>query len=359
MAAGILITGGAGFIGSHAVEALVRAGRPVRVFDDFSTGSRANLAPWLPRIELVEGDVRDADAVREAARGCESIVHLAAIASVQKSIDDPEATREVNVDGTEHVLVAAREAGVRRVVVASSCAVYGEPDDLPIDEWQPFDPRSPYAASKMAAERLCLSLCDRGGVDIGPLRFFNVYGPRQDPSSDYSGVIARFMERLSMGEPCTVYGDGKQSRDFVYVTDVIAALRLALDARRLGAQPLNVGTGVETSVHELLAALMQGTGRECEVVHAPAREGDVRHSRASRNRAADQLGWEPEVRVADGLATTWAWFQGRASRVEDDDTSPGGDEDTPDNDEFASPDAVAEESAAVPADPAPDFDLDL
>jgi UDP-glucose 4-epimerase len=261
--------------------------------------------------------------VREAARGCALILHLAAVASVARSLDAPEETRTVNVDGTENVLVAAREAGARRVVVASTCAVYGDPDELPVDEWTALDPQSPYAASKATVERLCLSLCDRGGLDIGPLRFFNVYGPRQDPSSDYSGVIAVFMDHLAAGTPCTLYGDGGQTRDFVYVSDVIEACRLAFDARRLGAQPLNVGTGVETSVRELLAMLMQGTGRESEVVAAPARQGEVRHSRASRNRAADQIGWEPEVRIVDGLAATWAWYRTRREAGADEEAVDG------------------------------------
>ena len=319
----ILITGGAGFIGSHAVEASVRAGRRVRVLDDFSTGRRANIAHWKSQIEVVEGDVRDLDLVRDAARGCELVLHLAAIASVQRSLDDPEETKAVNVDGTENVLVAAREASARRVVVASSCAVYGQPDDLPVDEWTILDPQSPYAASKAAAERLCLSLCDRGGLDIAPLRFFNVYGPRQDPSSDYSGVIAIFMDHLAAGTACTIYGDGGQTRDFVYVSDVIEACRLAFAARRLGAQPLNIGTGVETSVRELLAMLVQGTGIESEVINGPPRPGEVRHSKASRNRAADQIGWDPEVRIADGLAATWAWYKARREAGTEDDDEGG------------------------------------
>jgi len=214
------------------------------------------------------------------------------------------------------VLVAAREASARRVVVASSCAVYGDPDDLPVDEWTPLDPQSPYAASKAAVERLCLSLCDRGGLDIAPLRFFNVYGPRQEPSSDYAGVIAVFMDHLASNTACTVNGDGGQTRDFVYVSDVIEACRLSFAARRLGAQPLNIGTGAETSIRDLLAMLMQGTGISCDVVSGPARPGEVRHSKASRNRAADQIGWDPEVRIADGLAATWAWHKARREAAE-------------------------------------------
>ena len=355
----ILITGGAGFIGSHAVEASVRAGRRVRVLDDFSTGRRSNISRWLAQIEVVEGDVRDLELTREAARGCELVLHLAAVASVTRSLDDPEETRAVNVGGTENVLVAAREAGARRVVVASSCAVYGDPDDLPVDEWTVLQPRSPYADSKAVVERLCLSLCDRGGLDIGPLRFFNVYGPRQDPSSDYSGVIAVFMDHLAAGTPCTLYGDGGQTRDFVYVSDVVEACRLAFAARRLGAQPLNIGTGVETSVRELLTMLMQGTGRECEVVSAPAREGEVRHSRASRNRAADEIGWEPEVRIADGLASTWAWYRARSEAGAEEAEDEAGAEDETEGVEapIVDADAPAESESGLDPDAAPAPDL--
>jgi len=248
---------------------------------------------------------------------------------VRRSFDDPAETRAVNVEGTANVLAAARAAGARRFVLASSCAVYGTTDALPVAEAAPPHPESPYAQSKLDGEGLCRAACaDRpgaraGGFDTAVLRFFNVYGPRQDPSSDYSGVIAVFMDRLAAGRPCTVYGDGSQSRDFVYVEDVVAACLAALEGRApgdarpgsgsqagrpLGATPVNVGTGVETTLHDVLAALALASGREPVVCYAAAREGDIRRSRAACERAAELLGFRASVAFREGLAATWSWY---------------------------------------------------
>jgi UDP-glucose 4-epimerase len=311
MTTNVLITGGAGFIGSHAVETLLAAGERVRVLDDFSTGRRENLAGMNGALEVIDGDVREPETVMAAMRGCDRVLHLAAIASVARSFDDPATTEAVNVDGTANVLAAASRAGARRVVLASSCAVYGATSELPISEAAPTRPASPYARSKLGAEGLCRAACASDGLDVGVLRFFNVYGPRQDPSSDYSGVIAIFMERLASGRTCTVYGDGRQSRDFVFVDDVVAACRTALDGRELDAAPVNIGTGAETTVRDVLAALAQASGREPVVQFAAAREGDILHSCAACERAAELLGFRPTVSFSQGLAATWSWHAAR------------------------------------------------
>ncbi|MGD0997977.1 MAG: NAD-dependent epimerase/dehydratase family protein [Thermoleophilia bacterium] len=307
MTDGVLITGGAGFIGSHAAEALLSAGERVRVLDDFSTGRPENLAGISGALEVVEGDVRDPETVTAAMRGCDRVLHLAAIASVTRSFADPATTEAVNVGGTANVLAAARDGGARRVVLASSCAVYGATAALPVSEAAPTRPESPYARSKLAGEDLCRAACARDGLQAGVLRFFNVYGPRQDPSSDYSGVIAIFMERLSSGGTCTVYGDGRQTRDFVFVADVVAACRAALDARALDGAPVNVGTGVETSLRDVLAALATASGREPLVAFAAAREGDIRRSWAACDRAVELLGFRATTALTQGLAATWSW----------------------------------------------------
>ncbi len=311
MTNGVLITGGAGFIGSHAAEALLGAGEKVRVLDDFSTGRRENLAGMAGALEVVEGDVRDRAAVAAAMRGCDRVLHLAAIASVTRSFYDPARTEAVTVGGTANVLAAARAQGARRVVLASSCAVYGAAGELPVAESAATHPESPYARSKLAAEALCRAACADDGLDAGVLRFFNVYGPRQDPSSEYSGVIAIFMACVSEGRPCTVYGDGSQTRDFVFVGDVVAACRAALDGQELGALPMNVGTGVETSVNDVLATLAEASGRAPVVRFESARQGDARRSRAACERAVELLGWRSSVGFADGLAATWSWHVAR------------------------------------------------
>jgi UDP-glucose 4-epimerase len=312
MTAPVLITGGAGFIGSHAVEELLADGESVRVLDNFTTGRRENLAGMVGSLEVIEGDIRDRDTLAAAAAGCDRVLHLAAIASVTRSFDDPAETEAVNVTGTANVLAAARDAGARKVVLASSCAVYGTTDALPVAEAALPHPESPYAQSKLDGEGLCRAACG-DGFDAGVMRFFNVYGPRQDPSSDYSGVIAIFMDRLSGARPCTVYGDGYQTRDFVFVKDVVAACRAALDGQTrdgqtLAAQPINVGTGIETSLRDVLAALALASGREPVVQYAAAREGDILRSRAACERAAERLGFHAGVAFTDGLAKTWSWY---------------------------------------------------
>jgi nucleoside-diphosphate-sugar epimerase len=305
----VLVTGGAGFIGSHLVDALLARGDVVRVLDDFSTGTRANLKQCAAHIELVEGDVRDPATMERVAQGCEAVLHEAAIVSVAESFMRPEDTHDVNVGGAANVLHAAREAGVRRVVIASSCAVYGDAHELPIGESAPPAPLSPYAESKLAAEDQCRAACAAKGLDTVSLRYFNVFGPRQDPSSEYSGVIARFMAAAIARRGCTVFGDGLQSRDFVFVGDVVRANLLALDAPVLRGTAINIGTGGRTTLLHIIAELGKLADREMRVTHAESRKGDIRHSQADITRARKLLGYEPAVAFGNGLAATFDWYR--------------------------------------------------
>jgi UDP-glucose 4-epimerase len=327
-----LVTGGAGFIGSHLTHALVAQGASVRVLDDLSTGRREHLPSSA---ELVVADVRDERAVREAVAGCDGVFHLAAVASVARSLEDPVGTGSVTHGGTVNVAHRAHAAAVRRVVLASSCAVYGDSQALPLAEESRPRPLSPYAAAKLASEETLVSLASASSSPAFSavcLRFFNVYGPRQDPASEYSGVIARFITAALDGRPITVDGDGRQSRDFVYVEDVVRALLLAMhapDERLAGGRPdgraaapaavVNVGTGVRTSVLDLVAAIAAapacggvagrgGGGRTLTVEHGPARRGDVRASQADLSRAHEVLGYEPAVPFAEGLVRTCEWY---------------------------------------------------
>jgi nucleoside-diphosphate-sugar epimerase len=304
-----LVTGGAGFIGSHIVDALVRAGKPVRVFDSFFSGRRENLAAALDQIELVEGDLRDQDAVRQACAGVAVVLHQGAIPSVQRSIDDPLATNAANVDGTLNVLLAARAAGARRVVLASSSSVYGDSPTLPKVESMPPDPRSPYAVSKLAAERYALAWTASYGLPAIALRYFNVFGPRQDPRSDYAAVIPRFVARMLRGEPPVIYGDGLQSRDFTYVADVVAANLLAAEARPDVSGAFNVACGGRHTLLDLVAALNGLLGTQLAPEHAAPRPGEVRHSQADIARIGAALGFEPRFTLLEGLERTVASFR--------------------------------------------------
>ncbi|HIQ02466.1 MAG TPA: SDR family NAD(P)-dependent oxidoreductase, partial [Anaerolineales bacterium] len=250
-----LVTGGAGFIGSHLVEALVARGERARVLDDFSTGRWENLAAVTGQVEVIEGDVRDRAAAARAVDGVEVVIHLAAIPSVQASVEDPQRVMAVNCTGTLNLLEAARAAGVRRFVFASSAAVYGDQTDLPLREDLPPDPLSPYAASKAAGEALCRAYFASYGLPTVVLRFFNVYGPRQDPRSPYSGVISIFVERMRQGLPPVIYGDGEQTRDFVYVGDVVEAVVRAAEREEAVGEVFNIAGGRQTSVLELVKVL--------------------------------------------------------------------------------------------------------
>lgn len=305
----VLVTGGAGFIGSHLVEALLRRGNAVRVLDNLSTGRAENLAAVRDDIELIVGDLRDADTVRRAVAGVEAVLHQGALASVQRSVDDPLTTNAVNVSGTLHVLTAARDARVQRVVFASSSSVYGDTPTLPKIETMPPRPRSPYAVSKLAGEQYCLAFSAVYGLPAIALRYFNVFGPRQDPRSEYAAVIPRFLDRMVRGLAPVIYGDGEQSRDFTYVENVVAANLAALDAPADCSGVFNVGAGERTSLLQLAAQINRLLGSDLAPEHHPPRAGDVRHSLASIAAIGETLGYAPRVTLADGLARTVAWFR--------------------------------------------------
>lgn len=308
-----LVTGGGGFIGSNLVEALLARGHDVRVLDDFSTGRRGNLADaaaWARggggRFELVEGDVRDPDICRRAVRDRDYVLHQAAIPSVQRSIEDPATTHDVNVGGTLALLLAARDAGVRRFVYASSSSVYGETEQLPKEESMAPAPLSPYALQKLAGETYCALFHRLYGVPAISLRYFNVFGPRQDPESEYAAVIPRFIGALRNGTRPVVYGDGEQSRDFTFVDDVVRANLLACDCSpEACGRAYNIACGRRTSLKELLAVLSDLAGQCVEPVHEAPRPGDVRHSLASIEAAARALGYAPAVDLREGLRRTW------------------------------------------------------
>lgn len=297
------VTGGAGFIGSHLVDRLLAAGHEVVVLDNLSTGSRANLEGAGARLTLLEGDLRDPAAVAAAVAGCEVVFHQAALAAVARSVDNPVEVHEVNVVGTLHLLEACRAAGVRRVVFASSSSVYGDTPTLPKREDAPLRPRSPYAATKAAGEGLMQAWHATYGLETVVLRYFNVYGPRQSPRSQYAAVVPRFVAAVRAGEAPVIYGDGQQTRDFTWVGDVVHALELAASAPgAAGAGPINLGGGERVSVLSLAQRVARAAGREVAPRHEPARAGDVRDSLADTARARALLGWVPRTSLDEGLA---------------------------------------------------------
>jgi UDP-glucose 4-epimerase len=299
-----LVTGGGGFIGSNLVHALLERGDDVRVLDNFSTGQRANLAGLEGDVQLVEGDLRSYERVHAAVRGAEVVFHQGALPSVPRSVQDPLTTTAVNVEGTLNVLLAARDEGVRRVVNASSSSVYGNTGELPRVETQAPDPISPYAVAKLAAERFCTSFTRVYEMEIVSLRYFNVFGPRQDPTSQYAAVVPRFISTIAAGEPVTIYDDGEQSRDFTFVDNVVAANLLAADAANVGGEILNVATGTSVTVNALADAIGALLGKPVERAFEPARDGDVRASWANVDEARRLLGYEPRIDFDEGLRRT-------------------------------------------------------
>jgi UDP-glucose 4-epimerase len=300
----VLVTGGGGFIGSNLVHALLARGDDVRVLDNFSTGQRSNLAGLEGDVQLVEGDLRSYERVHAAVRGAEVVFHEGALPSVPRSVQDPLTTTAVNVEGTLNVLLAARDEGVRRIVNASSSSVYGNTGELPRVETQAPDPISPYAVAKLAAERFCTSFTRVYEMEIVSLRYFNVFGPRQDPTSQYAAVVPRFISTIAAGEPVTIFDDGEQSRDFTFVDNVVAANLLAADAANVGGEIVNVATGTSVTVNALADAIGALLGKPVERTFQPAREGDVRASWANVEEARRLLGYEPEVDFATGLRRT-------------------------------------------------------
>jgi UDP-glucose 4-epimerase len=306
-----LVTGGGGFIGSNVVRALLARGDDVRVLDNFATGSRANLAGLEQDVELVEGDLRSYERVHAAVREVEVVFHQGALPSVPRSVQDPLTTTAVNVEGTLNVLLAARDEGVRRIVNASSSSVYGNTGELPRIESQAPDPISPYAVAKLAAERFCTSFSRVYAMEIVSLRYFNVFGPRQDPTSQYAAVVPRFIRAISTGEAVTIYGDGEQSRDFTFVDNVVAANLLAADANGFAGEILNVATGDSVTVNALADAIGALLGKDVGKSYEPPREADVRASWADIGEAQRLLGYRPQVDFADGLRRTADYLLGK------------------------------------------------
>ncbi|MEM2878880.1 MAG: SDR family NAD(P)-dependent oxidoreductase [Candidatus Hadarchaeales archaeon] len=301
----VLVTGGAGFIGSHVVDLLMSMGHHVAVLDNMSNGKTENLRKHLheTRFRLVKGDVRNRKTVEECVDGVDWVVHEAAIVSVQQSIEKPEFVKDVNFRGTEVVLQTCADFKVGRVVFASSCAIYGGQKKLPIKEDAEPDPISPYARSKLDAERLCLDF-HKKGLSTVCLRYFNVYGPRQS-GGDYAGVMVKFIERLKSGLPPQIFGDGEQTRDFVHVSDVARATVLALEEEKAGGEVINVGTGKEISINELCRIFFEVSGQDMVPVHLPARPGEVRRSCADMKKAKKLLGFVPKVDIRRGVKSLW------------------------------------------------------
>ena len=301
----VLVTGGAGFIGSNLVQALLERGEDVRVLDNFSTGNRANLRDLAGDVELIDGELRSYERVHNAVRGVDVVLHLGALGSVPRSVQDPLTSSAVNVEGTLNVLLAARDEGVRRVVFASSSSVYGNQAMLPLVESAHPDPISPYGVAKLAAERYCVSFSRvYDSLETVALRYFNVFGPRQNPRSEYAAVVPLFITAIAAGEPVTVYGDGEQSRDFTYVANVVDATIRAAEADGVSGRIYNVAAGTAESVNALADTVGRILGRDVEKRHLPPRPGDVRNSWADVTAAERDLGYRPTVDLAEGLRLT-------------------------------------------------------
>jgi UDP-N-acetylglucosamine/UDP-N-acetyl-alpha-D-glucosaminouronate 4-epimerase len=305
-----LVTGGAGFIGSNLVRALLGRGDRVRVLDNFSTGFRGNLTDLVDDVEVIEGDLRSYERVHAAVRGAELVFHQGALPSVPRSVQDPLTTTAVNVEGTLNVLLAARDAEVRRVVCASSSSVYGNTGSLPRTEDQAPDPISPYAVAKLAAERFCTSFNRVYGMETVSLRYFNVFGPHQNPDSEYAAAVPRFIRAIAAGAAVTIYGDGEQSRDFTYIANVVDANLLAADAPVADGAILNVATGGSETVNSLAETIGRLVGKPVEKRYAPPRAGDVQASWADISAARSSLGYEPRVDFEDGLQRTIEFLAG-------------------------------------------------
>jgi nucleoside-diphosphate-sugar epimerase len=303
-----LVTGGAGFIGSHLCEELVRRGERVRVVDSLITGKRANLA-HLPAVEFIEGDLADIGVAHRAAAGADYVLHQAAIPSVPRSVSDPVTSNRANIDATLNILVAARDAGVKRLVYAGSSSAYGDQPTLPKREDMPTRPLSPYALQKLVGEQYLSLFTKLYGLDTVTTRYFNVFGPRQDPSSPYSGVISLFIRALLEGRQPVIYGDGEQTRDFTYVANVVDGVLRACHAPGVAGEMMNVATGGRISLNELLRTLCDLVGVKTEAVFKDPRAGDVRDSQADISRAKALTGYVPVVDLREGLERTLAWFR--------------------------------------------------
>ncbi len=303
-----LVTGGAGFIGSNLVEGLLERGAKVRVVDNLSTGDLANLAAVKDRIEVRNVDIRQAEEMAAACRGIDTVFHLAAMPSVPRSIEDPMTSFQVNAAGTLNVMMAAKAAGVRRVVYSASSSAYGDTPTLPKIETMAPNPKSPYAADKLHGENLCRVFTSAYGLECVALRYFNIFGPKQKPDSAYAAVIPRFIDAFTKGQSPTIYGDGEQSRDFTFVKNAVRANILAAERPNAAGQVFNIGNGVRTTLNELLKIIAAEMGVSPKATYAPERAGDVKHSLADIGRARDVLGYTPDVSLSAGLKQTVAWF---------------------------------------------------
>jgi nucleoside-diphosphate-sugar epimerase len=309
--ANVLVTGGAGFIGSSLTEVLLQRGHLVRVLDDFSTGKRENLIfdKAFPSLEIIEGDIRDFSTCQKAMKGMEYVFHQAALPSVQRSVEDPETSNAVNVGGTLNILLAAKEVGVKRVIYASSSSVYGDTPTLPKHEEMPSNPLSPYALQKYVGEQYCRLFYQLYGLDTISLRYFNIFGPKQDPNSLYSAVIPKFIDALLQGRPPIIFGDGEQSRDFTYIENVVQANLLAMSAKDLHGEAINIAYGKRISLNQLLSLLKEILGSKLSPIHEEPRQGDVRHSLADIRKGKEIINYEPTVGIEIGLKKTAEFFQ--------------------------------------------------
>ncbi|NBO90869.1 MAG: SDR family oxidoreductase [Planctomycetia bacterium] len=310
-----LVTGGAGFIGSHLVSALVARGDRVRVLDDFSTGSPENLDAVAGQVDVIEGDIVDPDTVHRAMSGVQVVFHQAALASVPRSVANPLATHRACVDGTLNILLAARNAGVRRVVYAASSSAYGNSARLPKSEEDPTSPLSPYAVAKLAGEQYCAAFSEVYGLQTVRLRYFNVFGPRQTPDSPYAAVIPLFLQAMTQGKSPTVHGDGQQSRDFTYVADVVQANLKAAEATGVSGRVYNVAGGRRVSLLNLIRLLNEILGTSIGPEFVPSRPGDVKHSQADISRAVAELGYRPTTDIREGLEHCLEWFRSRTEQL--------------------------------------------
>lgn len=304
-----LVTGGAGFIGSHLVASLVEQGAGVRVLDNFSTGKRENLAPILGKIDLVEGDITDPRICAHACAGVRFVLHQAALPSVPKSIADPVSSHRTNVDGTFNMLVAARDAGVRRFVFAASSSAYGESPTLPKTESMPTQPLSPYAVQKLAGENYCRVFAEVYGLETLSMRYFNVFGPRQDPASQYAAAIPAFVTAIIGDRPPTVYGDGEQTRDFTYIENVIKANLAAVEATKTHGEVLNIACGEPVTVNAIIREINTILGKDVRPEYVAQRPGDIKHSWADISLAAEKIGFAPAIPLAEGLRRTIVWYR--------------------------------------------------
>ncbi len=307
--ANYLVTGGAGFIGSHIAETLVGRGDRVRILDNLLTGKRANMDSFIDRVEFIEGDIRDLDVCRRAVAGMDHVLHQAALPSVPRSVDDPLTTNAINVDGTLNMLIAGRDAGVRSFVMASSSSVYGDDPDLPKIEGKEGKPLSPYATSKRVNELYGQAFHHLYGLKTVALRYFNVFGPRQDPHSQYAAVVPLFITKVLKDEPPVIFGDGEQSRDFTYVANIVEANIAAAESDTAGGEIFNIARGEQMTVNNLLEAVNLVLEKNVKPLYADPRPGDIVHSFAHVRKARRVMGYDAAISFMDGLRTTIAWYQ--------------------------------------------------